>query len=212
MKPRSYNPLDYASLSETLARELMSSDLMPLTAIEPFYGDGVYALFYHGDFPAYSELSDVNFDMPGTLPIYIGKAGPKTLTGNDLDASVVDTAAAGKRLYERVAQDHRKSIDAAVNLEVSEFSCRLLVLNAIWVPLAESALIARYCPVWNNILSGFGNHAPGKGRAAGKISRWDVLHPGRGRETETPASRTVEQIEAEVRSAISERVRILGLG
>lgn len=51
MKPRSYNPLDYASLSETLARELMSSELMPMSQIERFYGDGVYALFYDGDFP-----------------------------------------------------------------------------------------------------------------------------------------------------------------
>lgn len=34
MKPRSYNPLDYASLSESLARELMSSELMPLSDIE----------------------------------------------------------------------------------------------------------------------------------------------------------------------------------
>lgn len=212
MKPRSYNPLDYASLSETLARELMKSDLMPLDDIEPFYGDGVYALFYHGDFPAYRELADVNSDKPGTLPIYIGKAGPKTLTGNDLDAASVDTAAAGMRLYKRVAGDHRKSIDDAVNLDVSEFSCRMLVLNAIWVPLAESALIARYCPVWNSILPGFGNHAPGKGRAAGKISLWDILHPGRGRETDVAAARTVEQIEGEVRAAISERARILGLG
>lgn len=211
MKPRSYNPLDYASLSETLARELMRSELMPLTDIEKFYGDGVYALFYHGDFPAYAELSDVNFDLPGSLPIYIGKAGPKTLTGNDLDMAAVDTPLAGSRLYDRVAKDHRKSIDDALNLEASDFSCRMLVLNAIWVPLTESALIARYCPIWNSILPGFGNHAPGKGRAAGKISRWDTLHPGRGRETDTEVTHTVEQLESEVRSAISERVRILGI-
>ena len=55
MKPRSYNPLDYGSLSDTLARELMASELMPLSEIEKFYGDGVYALFYCGDFPAYAD-------------------------------------------------------------------------------------------------------------------------------------------------------------
>ena len=80
MKPRLYNPLDYSSLSDSLARELMSADLVPLADIEKFYGDGVYALFYCGDFPAYAELSDINFDCPGSFPIYIGKAGPKTLT------------------------------------------------------------------------------------------------------------------------------------
>ena len=211
MKPRSYNPLDYASLSETLARELMQSELMPLGSIERFYGDGVYALFYHGDFPAYAALANANVKSPGSLPIYIGKASPKTLTGNDLDIAAVDTSLAGSRLYERVSKDHRRSIEKAVNLEVSDFSCRMLVLNAIWVPLTESALIARYCPVWNNILRGFGNHDPGSGRAAGKISRWDILHPGRGRETDAAATRTAEQLEGEVRAAINERIRILGI-
>lgn len=211
MKPRSYNPLDYASLSETLARELMRSELMPLAEVEEFYGDGVYALFYHGDFPAYAELSDINFDNPGTFPIYIGKAGPKTLTGAELDPGTVDTPKAGKRLYDRVANDHRKSIEAASNIDVNEFSCRMLVLNAVWVPLTESALIARYVPVWNSIVPGFGNHTPGKGRSLGAVSRWDVLHPGRGRETGAPSPATFEQLCAEVRAAISERVRVLGL-
>lgn len=68
MKPRRYNPLDYASLSETLARELMNSELIPLAEVERFYGDGVYALFYCGNFPAYEEMSEVNFDKPGTCP------------------------------------------------------------------------------------------------------------------------------------------------
>lgn len=211
MKPRSYNPLDYASLSESLARELMSSELMPLSDIEKFYGDGVYALFYCGDFPTYQELSDINFSNPGTFPIYIGKASPKTLTGNELDTSAVDTPRAGTRLYDRVANDHRKSIEAATNLKVEEFYCRMLVLNAVWVPLTESALIARYVPVWNSIVPGFGNHAPGKGRVAGKISRWDILHPGRGRETAAAPTDTYEQLCEEVEEAIRERVRLLGL-
>lgn len=211
MKPRSYNPLDYASLSESLARELMSSELMPLSDIEKFYGDGVYALFYCGDFPAYQELSDINFSDHGTFPIYIGKASPKTLTGNELDTSAVDTPRAGTRLYDRVANDHRKSIEAATNLRVGEFYCRMLVLNAVWVPLTESALIARYVPVWNSIVPGFGNHAPGKGRVAGKISRWDILHPGRGRETATAPTDTYAQLCEEVEEAIRERVRLLGL-
>lgn len=211
MKPRSYNPLDYASLSESLARELMSSELMPLADIERFYGDGVYALFYSGDFPAYRELSGVNLADPGTFPIYIGKASPKTLTSNELDTSAVDTPRAGTRLYDRVASDHRASIEAATNLRVEDFSCRMLVLNAVWVPLTESALIARYVPVWNSIVPGFGNHAPGRGRAAGKISRWDILHPGRGRETATAPTVTFEQICEEVEAAIRERIRLLGL-
>ena len=211
MKPRSYNPLDYASLSETLARELMAADLIPLVDVEKFYGNGVYALFYSGDFPAYREMADINFSEPGTLPIYIGKASPKTLKGNDLDACVVDTRQSGTALYDRVAKDHRKSIEQAINLDVEHFACKMLVLNAVWVPLTESALIGRYVPVWNSILPGFGNHDPGGGRKEGKIARWDILPPGRGRETGTSAATDAQQLELEVEQAIRERVGILGL-
>ena len=211
MRPRSYNPLDYESLSETLARELMSSEVVRLTDIEKFYGDGVYALFYDGDFPAYEKLSKANRSHPGSFPIYVGKASPKTLTGAELDASMVDTPEAGKRRYTRVAKDHFRSIEQASNLKPEDFSCRLLVLNAIWVPLAESALIARYVPVWNSIVPGFGNHAPGAGRAAGRVSRWDVLHPGRGRETEACSDADFASLSEEVRGAISQRARLLGL-
>lgn len=211
MKPRSYNPLDYASLSESLARELMSSELIPLADIEEFYGDGVYALFYCGDFPAYDELATVNRSSPGSLPIYIGKASPRTLTGRELDASIVDTPQAGMRLYRRIANDHRRSIEATVNLDVSDFYCRMLVLNAVWVPLTESALIGKYSPVWNSIVPGFGNHPPGAGRAAGRISRWDILHPGRGRETDAEPTATYGELCQEIKGAIAERVRLLGL-
>lgn len=211
MRPRSFNPLDYSSLSKTLASELMSSELMPLADIERFYGDGVYALFYCGDFPAYRQLSAVNSSDPGSFPIYIGKASPKTLMGNELDPSAVDTPQAGARLYDRVSNDHRKSIEQAVNLDLAHFYCRMLVLNAVWVPLTESALIARFVPVWNSIVPGFGNHAPGKGRSAGRISRWDILHPGRGRETDTEPGAEYDDLCAQVQSAIAERARLLGL-
>lgn len=212
VQPRSYNPLDYASLSDVLARELMISDIMPLADIDPFYGDGVYALFYTGDFPAYRELAEVNREHPGSIPLYIGKASPSTLTGAQLDASNIDTPAAGNRLFRRLANDHRASIERATNLDVNDFMCRMLVLNAVWVPLTESALIGRFTPVWNSIVSGFGNHAPGLGRSRGRISKWDILHPGRGRETDAETNITYELLVEEVEAAIHERLSILGYG
>jgi hypothetical protein len=45
--------------------------------------------------------------------------------------------------------------------------------------LAESLLIERYRPLWNVVVDGFGNHAPGSGRYQGKRPNWDTLHPGR---------------------------------
>jgi hypothetical protein len=52
-------------------------------------------------------------------------------------------------------------------------------VDDIWIPLGESLLIARFAPVWNSLVDGFGNHDPGKGRYEGLKPRWDVLHPGR---------------------------------
>lgn len=45
----------------------------------------------------------------------------------------------------------------------------------------------------------------------GKISRWDILHPGRGRETEAVPTVTFEDLCSEVKAAITERARILGM-
>lgn len=41
-------------------------------------------------------------------------------------------------------------------------------------------MISRFAPVWNVLLEGLGNHAPGSGRYNGRVPRWAVLHPRRG--------------------------------
>jgi hypothetical protein len=68
----------------------------------------------------------------------------------------------------------------------------------------------------NSMVTGFmpfstADHAPGRGRIAGKVSRWDILHPGRGRETATTPATTYEQLCGEAEEAIRERIRILGI-
>ena len=40
-------------------------------------------------------------------------------------------------------------------------------------------LIRHFQPVWNQVIDGFGNHDPGKGRNQQRRSVWDTLHPGR---------------------------------
>lgn len=177
-KPKTYNPLDYGSISESMANALMSCALIALDDVSPFYGNGVYALFYTGDYDPYRRLSDQNKRSPGSWPIYIGKAAPSNRKGN-LDTSIVDTKEAGSALFER-SQDHKKSVTAVDNLDVKDFQIRLMVCSYIWTPMVETALIARFTPVWNSLLDGFGNHDPGSGRVGGKMSKWDTLHPGRG--------------------------------
>ncbi len=53
-----YNPLDKRHLGEQVAEALLEQDVQPLPPSR-FIGAGVYALYYIGDFPAYSALTEV---------------------------------------------------------------------------------------------------------------------------------------------------------
>jgi hypothetical protein len=64
-------------------------------------------------------------------------------------------------------------------LEIKDFTCRYLVVDEIWIPLGESLMIAKFSPLWNLVVEGFGNHDPGAGRYNGMRPRWDTMHPGR---------------------------------
>jgi Eco29kI-like restriction endonuclease len=76
-------------------------------------------------------------------------------------------------------REHAASIQQATNLSLGDFTCRYLVVDDIWIPLAESLLISMFIPLWNSSLDGFGNHDPGAGRYNQQRSPWDEIHPGR---------------------------------
>jgi hypothetical protein len=140
----------------------------PLATVERFHGSEVYAIYYAGAFPTYSAISKREH------PILVGKAvhaGTRKGGGTEGDTT-------RKPLYSRLSE-HAESVRSAENLDILEFHCRFLVVDDIWIPLGESLLIARFSPVWNAIIDGFGNHDPGSGRYKGMRPRWDVLHPGR---------------------------------
>jgi hypothetical protein len=171
----SFNPLDRVELGRSVGRALLLSPCEPLPP-ERFEGAGIYAIYYEGKFDAYTPLS-----IPECVwPIYVGRAMPaggrKGLVG--LGAS------AGRKLHDRL-REHSKSVTAATNLDLAHFRCRYLVVDDIWISLAERLLIGHYRPVWNGVLDGFGIHAPGgtpggtTGRAGQQKSLWDTLHPGR---------------------------------
>ena len=89
------------------------------------------------------------------------------------------------------------------NLNINDFACKLLTLSFVWAPVAESAMIAAYEPVWNAHVTGFGNHAQGKGRSTGMQTLWDTLHPGRLMNG-TPNIRTAQEIADEAEQALEE--------
>lgn len=169
-----FNPLDKKNLGASVAEALLTKDIHPLSDLPVFEGAGIYAIYYTGAFAAYQPITRLNNDGKFLLPIYVGKAVP---AGARMGANL--ELAAGKVLHRRL-KEHADSIKAAENLDIEDFYYRFLVVDDIWIPLGESLIIARFTPIWNSLIDGFGNHNPGKGRHAGMQPRWDVLHPGRG--------------------------------
>jgi len=141
----------------------------PLAAIERFYGSGVYALYYNGDFPAYKRIRKREH------PIYVGKADPA-------DPASKTAMEQGDRLANRLS-DHRRNIAKAEStLRLEDFEYRALVVQTGWQNAAENYLIHLFKPIWNNemdICYGFGKHGDDPETRANLRSPWDTLHPGR---------------------------------
>jgi len=169
-----FNPLDRLSLGESVAGALLKEAVGPLPPSSRFVGAGIYAIYYVGDFNAYRPIADRNRQGKFEQPIYVGKAVPKGARKGGFGLGATKEPALHARLRE-----HARSIRATRDLNVSDFSCRYLVAEDIWIPLGESLLIARFRPLWNVLLPGFGIHAPGKGRKKQVCSNWDTVHPGR---------------------------------
>lgn len=183
-----YNPLDYANLTRNCVDELMKRGPFPLPLTTRFAGAGVYALFYWGEFPPYARIRSPD----ASHPIYVGKAIPPG--GRKGRVTAPGSTAFGFSLFGRLAE-HAASIQAAENLELSDFLCRFLVVTPLWITMAERFLIEHYRPIWNVCLDGFGLHDPGSGRNP-VISWWDALHPGRQWKAEVRRIRTMDDAVA----------------
>jgi len=149
----------------------------PISIFPPnlsFEGNGVYALYYTGNFELYRSLA-LSSIQDDSLPIYIGKAVPPGWRTARI------TSTTGQSLFRRIREHHR-NIEQVSNLSTSDFKCRYMVLDldesGIIGPV-EAGLIRKFQPLWNTVLDGFGNHTPGEGRFNQARSGWDVVHPGR---------------------------------
>ena len=188
-----YNPLDKRNLGANVAAAMLAAPIHSLPP-EPFIGAGVYAIYYQGDFAPYRRLAELNRDAY-KVPIYVGKAVPAGARKGGLGMNVDH----GLALYNRLSE-HFTSISKATDRNENDFACRYLVVDDIWIPLAESMLIEQYKPLWNRCIDGFGNHDPGKGRYQQQKSPWDCIHQGREwadklKPNATPAADLLEKIE-----------------
>ena len=197
--PTPYNPLDKKNLGASVAEALLGRKPHPLEEVPAFHGAGIYAIYYAGDFDAYQRISEHNRGTDPTAPIYVGKAIPASGRKGGTAPEGTKTKALCNRLRE-----HAESITATNNLLPSDFQCRYLVVDDIWIPLGESLLIAKFAPIWNTLIDGFGNHDPGKGRYEGMRPKWDVLHPGRAWARKCQdRSETAVQIKREVKAHLA---------
>jgi hypothetical protein len=167
--------------------------LSPCEALPPtsrFSGVGIYAIYFQGGFAPYRSVALPDCEWP----IYVGRAMP---SGSRAGLIGLDSSPEPK-LYNRL-REHARSVEAASNLDIEDFRCRYLVVDDIWIPLAERLLIGHYQPLWNGVVDGFGIHDPGgkpggtEGRGGQKKSPWDTLHPGR-----VFAERRPDRIEEDV--------------
>lgn len=171
-----FNPLDKKNLGASVAEALVSQPAHPLGELPTFFGSGIYAIYYHGQHVAYGPVSLPNqADKKNpSIPIYVGKAVPQGARKGQVLPDPTKSKSLSKRLKE-----HADSILATETLDIKDFTCRYLVVDEIWIPLGESLMIAKFSPLWNLVMDGFGNHNPGKGRYEGLRPRWDTMHPGR---------------------------------
>lgn len=170
-----------ASVAALLLGRLSHAEPFGLTDRVPTEEPGVYALYYDG--PRSCELYG---GLTTDMPLYVGKAG--------------------NRLGERLRK-HAATISFADNLDPNDFVVRVLAVRDCLVSAAEVVLIAEYEPMWNTVITGFGNNPPGRGRCDQRRSAWDTLHPGRPWASALTVDRPRSLVVEDVRRWCAERHR-----
>lgn len=173
-----FDPSDPRIVGKFIGLALIAQPRVGLSAVEEFYGSGVYALYYEGGFQRYQPIRTTE------TPVYVGKADPA-------DGAATTPKQQGTRLHGRL-QDHARSIGKATNLNVDDFVCRYLVVQSGWQTAAEAYLIDVFRPIWNNeikLLFGIGKHGDSAKTRANKRSPWDTMHPGRAWAYSDPATK-----------------------
>lgn len=164
-----FDPSNPQLVGRFVALGLVAQPRLPLATITPFYGSGVYAIYYTGGFSLYAPISGKE------TPIYVGQASPRL-------ANAQTPLDQGSKLSDRL-NEHRKNIARATStLDIADFQYRSLVVQSGWETAAEDYLIHFFRPVWNSetrILFGLGKHGDDAKTRSNRRSPWDTVHPGR---------------------------------
>lgn len=201
-----FDPADPHIIGQLIAKAMIGRDRVSLGSLDdhPFYGSGVYAIYYHGPFDAYQPIAGTDH------PIYVGKVDPQ-----DVHATVARDQ--GQKLWNRLARDHLRSLKKIKNLRISDFDCRYLVVRSAWQKTAEDYLISLFKPIWNNetrICFGFGKHGDKASTRTNTVSPWDTLHPGRSwaaDEGNRSNPKSPEVIKREIAAHFTENPQIVSI-
>jgi hypothetical protein len=108
-----FDPSNPSVAGRIVGITMIAQPRKPLANVERFYGSGVYAIYYNGDFPAYAAISKREH------PIYVGKADPA-------DAALAATPAQhAARVKERVLREAAEKIRAESALNGAYHALRL---------------------------------------------------------------------------------------
>lgn len=187
-----FDPSDAKVVGNLVANTLLDQQREPLAdaVCSPFFGAGVYAIYYRGTFESYAPISGTEH------PIYVGKADPAVFGAQTAREQ-------GAKLFGRL-KEHSKTISSADNLDLNEFDCRHLAVRSAFIGTAENILIDWFKPIWNKemkICQGFGKHGDSPETRANKRSAWDTLHAGRAWAASAgnvPGKLTPAQIQAAI--------------
>lgn len=141
---------------------------------QPFYGSGVYAIYYCGlKEKAYLPLSGTE------TPIYVGKSTPENPVAETTEEQ-------GQSLFKRL-KEHAKNIEKT-ELELMDFEYRAAPIQTGMQGAVEEFMIRFFNPIWNketNVCFGIGKHGDSARTRGNKRSPWDTMHPGRAWAEET---------------------------
>ena len=188
-----FDPSNPGIVGRMIALTLTAQERVPLTKLMPFYGSGIYAIYYNGDFEPYKPLVGTEH------PIYVGKADPA-------DPKAGDPVEQGQKVYKRL-DEHLRSIKQT-ELGPEDFEVRYLVVSSGWQAAAENYMIRLMKPIWNSevkIAYGLGKHGDSAYTRGNKRSPWDTLHPGRAwarniAEDQKPPETVLSEIDSHLRT------------
>ena len=170
-RPRAlFDPGNPKTIGFFIALAMTAQPRRPLGELTDFYGSGVYAIYYRGNFDLYAPLAG------SETPIYVGQAAP----GNDHAQTPVEQ---GLRLAARLNEHRKNIVRAAESIDIADFDYRALVVQTGWETGAEDYLIRLFKPIWNSetkLVFGLGKHGDSAETRRNKRSPWDTLHAGRG--------------------------------